>query len=334
MTILNSYLQQVSLKCVSNLRPSEYALCKRVRFSSLILVFLLGSKRPPPDLVPPVCYNLPCNTRRIHTKIYIDDDLWKKMEVLWNDVQSNNSAVARKMREKWGNNPTRLIISRLKITFREINKLLIKLDNGGFKLVFGADDVVKLGDSDVKLGETYRDRLENNETKHLNIHEIYSHTLAFQQGVEKLSDRNSRDLRILVRNYNMLDKNVKSIGEELCVCNSTTFGCVVVFSIEVPTNWAVHKSHFAHVIAHSIGAPRTHDDDFYLGNPDEKLIMWKNTGNLATLWSPEAKHGINAHDNSCLKVETTEIKSKNDMIKEKLVQLFSQAFINVLGHFQ
>ena len=111
--------------------------------------------------------------------------------MLWNDVQSNaevfpNSGLLRKMKEKWGNDPTGLIISRLKITFREINTLLIKLDNGGFKLVFGADDVVKLGDSDVKLGDTFIDRVENNETKHLNIHEIYSHGQAFQQGVERI----------------------------------------------------------------------------------------------------------------------------------------------------
>ena len=142
----------------------------------------------------------------------------------------------------------------------------------------------------------------------MNVQDIFSHTFAFQQAVEKLPDRKARDLRILVRNYDLMDENLKALGEEFCMCNFDTFGCIATFSIEVPTDWAIHKSHFAHVVAHTIGASTQHDDEIYLWNPNEKLIMWKPIGNVATLWSPEVKSGINSHDNSCLKEEKSKSK--------------------------
>ena len=87
-----------------------------MNFSNLLLITGATPKRQPPDLVPPVCYNLPCLTKTIHTKIYVDDALWKKMQFLWDNAQRNDKAFPEsgfwsKKREKWGSNPTGLIIS-------------------------------------------------------------------------------------------------------------------------------------------------------------------------------------------------------------------------------
>merc|ERR1719369_2036952 len=176
--------------------------------------------------------------------IYLDDDVWHNMT------------------ENWGNNPKKLILFQIKKTFKEANKLLAELDNGGYKLVFDQNNVVKVSDSEVQLGDKYTDRINGNVTKELNTNEIISHTFAFQEAVEKLSDRNAKDLRILVRKYNKNDP-VNVLAEENCICNHNSFACVASFSIKNPLKWWAQTNELVHGIGHTLGYKETHDEEFY-----------------------------------------------------------------------
>ena len=112
----------------------------------LILLLVQGStkKQQSSAYTSPVCHDPPCKTRHIKVKIYVGDDLWKNMT------------------ENWGNNSKKLINFQIEKTFKEVNKLLADLDNGGFKLVFDMNDIVKLSDSEVQLDDKYTDRIDNN----------------------------------------------------------------------------------------------------------------------------------------------------------------------------
>ena len=78
----------------------------------------------------------------------------------------------------------------------EVNKFLDYLDNGGFKIVlFGSP--VPLMDSDVKFGNTYVDRQDDNKTKSFieNKNCVLAWAMSFQEAVESLPERFDVDLR-------------------------------------------------------------------------------------------------------------------------------------------
>ena len=264
----------------------------------LLVPGLATPKQPPPKYTPPVCFKSSCETRHINVMIYLDDDMWHNMT------------------GNWGDNPKQLILFQIKKTFEEANKLLAELDNGGYKLVFDQNDVVKLSDSEVLLGDKYIDGINSNLTKELDTHEIFSHTFAFQQAVEKLSNRNAKDLRMLIRKYNKND-SVNVLAEENCICNYNSFGCVASFSIKNSLRWWAQKNELVHGIGHTLGYKEAHDDEFYSGKISDKLLMSKNVRKEATLWSPMAKEMINAHNNSCLQTESIK-KDRNSTKGSKL----------------
>ena len=64
----------------------------------------------------------------------------------------------------------------------------------------------------------------------------------------------------------------------------------------------------AHALGHTLGAVK-HDDDNYEAN--KVLIMMKNVGLNASLWSPHTKLGINSQDHSCLRESHQKGKDSN-----------------------
>jgi len=253
----------------------------------LIAVFVsvptFSQKLPPPGFVNPVCKNPPCNLKKIRAKIYIEDSLWDQM----------SSAVA-------GGNPTNEIDQQLSKIFEGVNEHLENLDNGGFKVEY--EDVVKLGQSDIVLQNTYVDRINGNKTTKVDPNNIFSHTFTFQEAVQKLTDRNSVDIRILmIKEVRGGPDLTLATSEETCICNPAWFGCVGIFSIRYLGQWAYHKNVFAHELGHTLGMD-VHDDQFYNSNPQDKLLMWSSVGFDANVWSPAAKTRINRQDNSCLAV--------------------------------
>merc|ERR1712106_564349 len=241
--------------------------------------------RPPSFARPPVCKNPPCSMKRIGVSIYIEDSLWDKM--------SNITG---------GDDPTDKITDQLKNIFKGVNEHLATLDNGGFKVEIGRP-VVKLGRSEISLKNNYVDRINGNVTKRFDPDNIFSHTFAFQEAVQKLADRSAVDLRILVIPERGPDPTLAT-SEETCICNPDWFGCVAIFSIRSLTNWSYHKNIFAHEIGHALGMD-LHDDQFYSSNPGDRLLMWSSVGRGAAVWSPEAQRRIRNQDNSCLDTAAT-----------------------------
>jgi len=243
----------------------------------------LSQKLQPPGFVSPVCKNPPCNMKKIKAKIYIDDSLWDQMSS-----------------EAGGGNPINEIVKQLNIVFEGVNKHLENLDNGGFRVDFV--DVVRLGKSEIVLQNTYIDRINGNVTTKFDPNNIFSHTFTFQEAVQKLANRNSVDLRILIiKEVRGGPDRTIATSEETCICNPTWFGCVGIFSIRFTDQWDYHKNVFAHEIGHTLGMD-LHDDQFYSSNPQDKLLMWSSVGFGADVWSPAAKNRINRQDNSCLAV--------------------------------
>ena len=127
--------------------------------------------------------------------------------------------------------------------FEEIDKDLANLDNGGYMIEFNKK-VVKLGNSDVVLKDSYVDRLEGNVTKEFNPDNMHAFTFAFQEsvGLMDLKERMIWDMRILVIHKSPKDKSLfTGTAEESCLCNPDTFACTAVFSIRDPTRWTADK---------------------------------------------------------------------------------------------
>jgi len=239
-------------------------------------------KQPPPKFEKPICIKPPCLMKKIRVKVYIEDSLWNMMS-------------------EDGSDPSEDIIGRMEELFEEINKHLNNLDNGGYMIEFN-QKVVKLGDTDIVLKDSYVDRNDGNVTKEFKSDSINSFTFAFQEsvGLMDLKERMIWDMRILVIHKSPKDKSFfTGTAEESCLCNPDTFACTAVFSIRDPTRWTTDKTIFAHEIGHSLGMD-PHDNEFYTDNPDHLLLMWSAIGPDAYIWSPEAKRRINHHDKSCL----------------------------------
>ena len=213
-----------------------------------------------------------------------------------------------------------------------INSHLARLDNGGFEVVI-AGPVNKMSQSDVRLGDTYVDRVDKNKTKKFSVQDVVAQTFAFQEAVFKLPapSKHEVNLRILfmkeTRPYTL-----QGTAEEMCICDQHpvfNFGCVAIFAIRHLDQWTFHTSIFAHEIGHTLGAEE-HDDEHYQNNADERLLMWSKVllydilsiffglshnalmyiyiqisgapqvGRNATIWSPEARTAIASSNHSCL----------------------------------
>ena len=75
-----------------------------------------------------------------------------------------------------------------------INKALAELDNGGYEIQYD-QPTAKLSTSDVKVGQNYTDRLDNNRMKIFWSYDVMAHTLRFQQAVQKMKNRKEVDVR-------------------------------------------------------------------------------------------------------------------------------------------
>ena len=202
------------------------------------------------------------------------------------------------------------VMFEIKHTVQEVNKLLLGLEDGLYKLdIIG--EILNLKHSDINLGHTYLDRMSGNIRKPFNPQNIFSYTFTFQEAVEKLIDRHSVDLRILFIQETFLSATVAA-AEETCICNPSWFGCVAVFSIRYLEKWAYDKSIFAHEIGHTLGMD-IHDNEVYDRNPDNKLLMWKYVSIHANVWSPEARKRIRSQNNSCLERSRQEVDLRNEL---------------------
>ena len=72
--------------------------------------------------------------------------------------------------------------------FDRVNQNMRGLDNGGYKVKWNGT-IQRLENSDVKIKETYVDRLDGNKTKNFDQKNIFSHTFTFQEAVEKMPGR-------------------------------------------------------------------------------------------------------------------------------------------------
>ena len=91
-----------------------------------------------------------------------------------------------------------------------------------------------LDKSDVKLGKTYIDRSNNNQTKTFDKTDILSHTFLFQEAVEKMEGRYDVDVRLLLLpEAGLQEEGGTGTGEEHCICDQHWFGCVVIVSLKV-----------------------------------------------------------------------------------------------------
>jgi len=247
------------------------------------LASLQARKEPPPGQTEPVCESPPCFLRKIRASIVIEDSLWEDMSSGRNNKGSSQE-----------------IVKQLKTVFEGVNKHLSRLDNGGFMVEFD-HNVTKLGESGIRLKNTYVDRLNRNISKTFDKNNIFAHTFTFQEAVQELPNRHVVDLRILViPERGTIQHTVLATSEETCICNRNWFGCIAVFSIRFKKNWSYHQTIFAHEIGHTLGMD-LHDDQFYTANPGDKLLMWSRVGRKAFIWSPEARRRINNQDNSCLR---------------------------------
>merc|ERR1712083_423955 len=126
------------------------------------------------------------------------------------------------------------------------------MGNGGYRVEY-VRNVTKLGASELKLKDTYVDRLNGNQTKKVDINNIFSHTFTFQEAVQKLPGRRNVDLRILMIPERRGGGPTLATAEETCICNYNWFGCIAVFSIRNPDDWTFHSTIFAHEIGHALG---------------------------------------------------------------------------------
>ena len=241
------------------------------------------------DFRPPICYRKPCTMRNISTKIYIDDDLHQKMESSFGESKAKAE-----------------IIDQIEKAFKKVNKLLADLDNGGYHLDFNKQ-FTKLSQSDVKFGKTYVDRMDDNKTKEADPNSLSAMTFLFQEAVEKLSNRQAVDIRILFTTEKV-ESDYLAFAEEKCICNPTWFGCVACLTVPDIEDWSLWKSAYAHEIGHSLGMVE-HDDMVYnnLGREGrQKLLMMASVYKKASIWSPVSKKRINERDHSCLKKQGTD----------------------------
>ena len=207
-----------------------------------------------------------------------------------------------------------IINEKIKKTFDLMNSLLKKLDNGGYRVDFNGK-FIRLSQSNVKLRNTYTDRKNNNTIKPLVREDIIALDFAFEEAVSRIPDIRGVDLTILFMKGNNY-RPLSAVSEENCICNTSVSAsaCVAVFSVDHYWVWTYRDKLYTHEIGHVLGMD-IHDDDVYQENPNGQYIMWSRVSHKATIWSPEARKRINAHDNSCLAIvesSETEIEVKKN----------------------
>ena len=110
--------------------------------------------------------------RLVKIKVYVNRDIWKATrEAVDTDVK-------------------KFMVKSLEKLFHIVNKHLRRLDNGGYSVQFDKT-VSRLEKSDVKIKNTYIDRLHDNATKTFKKSNIESHTFTFQEAVEEMEGRST-----------------------------------------------------------------------------------------------------------------------------------------------
>ena len=110
--------------------------------------------------------------RLVKIKVYVNRDIWKATrEAVDTDVK-------------------KFIVNSLEKLFHIVNKHLRRLDNGGYSVQFDKT-VSRLKKSDVKIKNTYIDRLHDNATKTFKKSNIESHTFTFQEAVQEMEGRST-----------------------------------------------------------------------------------------------------------------------------------------------
>merc|ERR1719244_1623827 len=243
----------------------------------------------PTEESPPKCFHdkrSACRRKIVRIKVYIEDNLWMKMENA-HRAQKNDLSV--------------VIASQVHDSLIVVNKFLSRLDNGGF-VVYSDGTVNRQSESDMKPSTTYIDRQDNNKTKHFSNTVHLAHTFSFQEAVQNSPNRFDYDVRLLYLDGATLTSEKGGKAEEECVCNGATFGCIVTFAIGNIKNWTSQGFILAHEFGHTLGA-KLHDNEYYYRpqtslNP---LLMWSEMDpGVDHIWSPKAKEKIRNHDASCL----------------------------------
>ena len=129
--------------------------------------------------------------------------------------------------------------------FSGINKLLRTLDQGGYRVTHdGTFRNIKYvlilqsfsesflsSSSDLRLGESYIDRLDGDMRKQRDDTKHYSWVFLFQEAVQELEEDPEVDIRVLMKYTSDWFVSTSS-AEEKCLCNKNwPFGCVAVLSV-------------------------------------------------------------------------------------------------------
>ena len=158
------------------------------------------------------------------------------------------------------------------------NKLLAKLDNGGFEVVM-VGNVTKISKSDISLADSYKDRLDGDKIKEVLPDDLHAQTFAFQEAVFNLPPALKKEvnLRILFMKGDKTGSNT----EEQCICDQhhsgIQWGCVSIFSIDYLYKFPATSTLFAHELGHALGYPE-HDDMHYSRTQRKELYMWSKVG--------------------------------------------------------
>ncbi len=214
------------------------------------------------------CDSPPCSRTSVKVKVYIADRLWEQYSAWqeWQDAGQSSPSIAE----------------RVGGVLEGINHLLARLENGGFRVVTDGS-VIKLGSSNIVMGETYVDRGDGNTTKTYDEYEHLATTFTFQEAVFNLpaAVREEVNLRVVFmpRDY----YGPSGTAEEQCICNQHplfNYGCIAVFGVGDLSDW--YSPIFAHELGHALGYA-VHDDSYYSHSAGDSLVMWPQVGPSATV---------------------------------------------------
>ena len=108
--------------------------------------------------------------RVVTMKVYVGRDIWEAIK------------------EEVDTDVKQYMVESMKKVFPIVNKQLKILDNGGYFVQFDKT-VHRLEKSDVKIKETYMDRLDGIATKKFGQSDMFSHTFTFQEAVQRMKGR-------------------------------------------------------------------------------------------------------------------------------------------------
>ena len=134
------------------------------------------------------------------------------------------------------------------------NKLLAKLDNGGFEVVM-VGNVTKISKSDISLADSYKDRLDGDKIKEVLPDDLHAQTFAFQEAVFNLPPALKKEVNLRI----LFMKGDKSAAftEEQCICDQhhsgIQWGCVSIFSINYFYEFPASSTLFAYALGQALG---------------------------------------------------------------------------------